>query len=129
MSERRKGIPAGASAVIPRLFRRDPVAEIEFCKATFGAEEGVLLVVLEDRRGRGRGRRLGLAEVGECRGGLGIAEGQRVGDAVEDRVLSAPDLVELRLVELADLLEPGFGLGLGDLGGHGLEAAERHAEL
>jgi len=41
MSERRKGIPAGASAVIPRLFCRDPVAEIEFCKATFGAEEGV----------------------------------------------------------------------------------------
>jgi PhnB protein len=41
MSEQRKGIPEGASAVIPRLFCRDPVAEIEFCTATFGAEEGV----------------------------------------------------------------------------------------
>jgi len=41
MSERRKGIPEGASAVIPRLFCRDPVAEIEFCKAAFGADEGV----------------------------------------------------------------------------------------
>ena len=41
MSEMHKGIPEGASAVIPRLFCRDPVAEIEFCKAAFGAEEGV----------------------------------------------------------------------------------------
>jgi PhnB protein len=41
MSEPRKGIPEGASAVIPRLFCRDPVAEIEFCTAAFGAEEGV----------------------------------------------------------------------------------------
>jgi PhnB protein len=41
VSEQRKGIPEGASAVIPRLFCRDPVAEIEFCKAAFGAEEGV----------------------------------------------------------------------------------------
>jgi PhnB protein len=41
MSERLKGIPEGASAVIPRLFCRDPVAEIEFCTAVFGAEEGV----------------------------------------------------------------------------------------
>jgi PhnB protein len=41
MSEPRKGIPEGASAVIPRLFCRDPVAEIEFCTATFGAEERV----------------------------------------------------------------------------------------
>src|SRR5438067_2139529 len=41
MSEQRKGIPEGASAVIPRLFCRDPAAEIEFCKAAFGAEEGV----------------------------------------------------------------------------------------
>jgi PhnB protein len=41
MSERRKSIPEGASAVIPRLFCRDPVAEIEFCKAAFGAQEGV----------------------------------------------------------------------------------------
>src|SRR5919199_4785888 len=41
MSEQRKGIPEGASAIIPRLFCRDPVAEIEFCTATFGAVEGV----------------------------------------------------------------------------------------
>ena len=41
MSEQRKGIPEGASAVIPRLFCRDPVAEIEFCTATFDAKEGV----------------------------------------------------------------------------------------
>jgi len=36
-----KGVPDGASAVIPRLFCRDPVAEIEFCTTAFGAEEGV----------------------------------------------------------------------------------------
>jgi PhnB protein len=41
MDERRAGIPEGASAVIPRLFCRDPVAEIEFCHAVFGAREGV----------------------------------------------------------------------------------------
>jgi PhnB protein len=34
-----KGIPEGASVVIPRLFCRDPVAEIEFCKTAFGAAE------------------------------------------------------------------------------------------
>jgi PhnB protein len=34
-----KGVPDGASVVIPRLFCRDPVAEIEFCTATFGAVE------------------------------------------------------------------------------------------
>jgi PhnB protein len=34
-----KGIPDGASVVIPRLFCRDPVAEIEFCTGTFGALE------------------------------------------------------------------------------------------
>jgi PhnB protein len=34
-----KGIPEGASVVIPRLFCRDPVAQIEFCKSTFGAVE------------------------------------------------------------------------------------------
>ena len=39
MSEPNKGIPEGASAVIPRLFCRDPVAEIEFCTATFDAVE------------------------------------------------------------------------------------------
>jgi len=36
-----KGVPDGASAVIPRLFCLDPVAEIEFCTTAFGAEEGV----------------------------------------------------------------------------------------
>lgn len=41
MIEQGKGIPEGASAVIPRLFCRDPVAEIEFCTTTFGAVEGV----------------------------------------------------------------------------------------
>jgi PhnB protein len=34
-----KGIPEGASVVIPRLFCRDVVAEIDFCKNTFGAVE------------------------------------------------------------------------------------------
>lgn len=34
-------VPEGASAVIPRLFCRDPAAEIDFCKAVFGAVEGV----------------------------------------------------------------------------------------
>jgi PhnB protein len=33
------GVPDGASVVIPRLFCRDPVAEIEFCTATFCAIE------------------------------------------------------------------------------------------
>jgi PhnB protein len=41
MSRDVKGVPEGASVVIPRLFCRDPVAEIEFCTATFGAIEGV----------------------------------------------------------------------------------------
>jgi PhnB protein len=36
-----KGIPDGASVVIPRLFCRDAVAEIEFCEKTFGAVERV----------------------------------------------------------------------------------------
>ena len=34
-----KGIPDGASALTPRLFCRDPDAEIEFCTGTFGAVE------------------------------------------------------------------------------------------
>jgi PhnB protein len=34
-----KGIPDGASVVIPRLFCRDPDAEVEFCTGTFGAVE------------------------------------------------------------------------------------------
>ena len=41
LHQRRRGIPEGASAVIPRLFCRDPGAEIEFCVAAFGAAEGV----------------------------------------------------------------------------------------
>ena len=41
MGELRKGLPESASAVIPRLFCRDPVAEIEFCTTVLGAEEGV----------------------------------------------------------------------------------------
>lgn len=36
-----KGVPEGASAVIPRLFCHDVAAEIEFCKNTFGAMERV----------------------------------------------------------------------------------------
>jgi PhnB protein len=36
-----KGIPEGASVVIPRLFCRDVAAEIDFCKNTFGAVEKV----------------------------------------------------------------------------------------
>lgn len=36
-----KGIPEGASAIIPRLFCHDVAAEIDFCKNTFGAVERV----------------------------------------------------------------------------------------
>ncbi|HET9839331.1 MAG TPA: VOC family protein [Candidatus Angelobacter sp.] len=36
-----KGVPEGASAIIPRLFCRDVAAEIDFCKHTFSAEERV----------------------------------------------------------------------------------------
>ncbi len=36
-----KGVPAGASVVIPRLVCRDPAAEIDFCAHTFGAVERV----------------------------------------------------------------------------------------
>jgi PhnB protein len=36
-----KGVPEGASVVIPRLFCRDVVAEIDFCRSTFGAVERV----------------------------------------------------------------------------------------
>ena len=36
-----KGVPEGASVVIPRLFCRDVAAEIDFCENTFGAVEGV----------------------------------------------------------------------------------------
>ena len=41
MNEPRKGVPEGASAVIPRLFCRNPGDEVEFCVATFQAEERV----------------------------------------------------------------------------------------
>jgi PhnB protein len=36
-----KGIPEGASVVIPRLFCRDVAAAMDFCKNTFGAVERV----------------------------------------------------------------------------------------
>jgi PhnB protein len=39
MAEKVKGIPEGASAVIPRLFCRDPEDEIGFCTRTFNAVE------------------------------------------------------------------------------------------
>ena len=41
MSEALKGVPTGASAVIPRLFCRSPADEVAFCVATFDAEERV----------------------------------------------------------------------------------------
>ena len=41
MAEGVKGIPEGASVVIPRLFCRDVAAEIDFCEKTFGAVERV----------------------------------------------------------------------------------------
>ena len=41
MTEQVKAVPEGASAVIPRLFCRDPGAEIEFCQAALGAVERV----------------------------------------------------------------------------------------
>jgi PhnB protein len=36
-----KGVPEGASVVIPRLFCRDVAAEIDFCRNTFAAIERV----------------------------------------------------------------------------------------
>ena len=41
MTTEYKGVPAGASAIIPRLVCRDLDAEIDFCCHTFGAVEGV----------------------------------------------------------------------------------------
>jgi PhnB protein len=41
MSASHKGVPEGASAVIPRLFCRDPAAEVDFCVAVLRAEERV----------------------------------------------------------------------------------------
>jgi PhnB protein len=41
MNKAGKGVPDGASGVIPRLFCRNPADEVEFCVATFQAEERV----------------------------------------------------------------------------------------
>ena len=41
MTSTAKGLPEGASVIIPRLFCRDVAAEIDFCKKTFRAEERV----------------------------------------------------------------------------------------
>jgi PhnB protein len=41
MTSAAKGIPEGASAIIPRLFCRDVAAEIDFCVSTFRAVERV----------------------------------------------------------------------------------------
>lgn len=39
MGSARKGVPEGASAVIPRLVCRDPAAEMDFCVRAFHAAE------------------------------------------------------------------------------------------
>ncbi len=49
MNTETKGVPEGASKVIPRLICRDPATEIEFCKKVFGASE---LVRRPDADGR-----------------------------------------------------------------------------
>ena len=41
MARAMKGVPDGASVVIPRLVCRDPAAEIDFCATTFEAVERV----------------------------------------------------------------------------------------
>ena len=41
MATEGKGIPQGASVIIPRLVCRDPAVAIEFCANTFGAVERV----------------------------------------------------------------------------------------
>ena len=41
MANKIKGVPDGASVVIPRLVCRDPAAAIDFCAKTFGAVERV----------------------------------------------------------------------------------------
>jgi PhnB protein len=41
MNEPRKAVLSGASAIIPRLFCRNPAVELEFCVATFQAVERV----------------------------------------------------------------------------------------
>jgi PhnB protein len=39
MAPAKQGIPDNSSIVMPRLFCRDPAAEMDFCKHTFGAVE------------------------------------------------------------------------------------------
>jgi len=41
MASQYKGVPEGASAIIPRLYCRDVESEIEFCREALGAVEGV----------------------------------------------------------------------------------------
>jgi PhnB protein len=41
MTREVKPVPDDMPAVIPRLFCRDPLAELEFCKSAFGADEWV----------------------------------------------------------------------------------------
>ena len=41
MAAEYKGVPEGASAIIPRLYCQDVEAEIDFCCKTLGAVEGV----------------------------------------------------------------------------------------
>jgi PhnB protein len=41
MADSVRGIPEGASVIIPRLVCRDPASAIDFCKSTFGAIERV----------------------------------------------------------------------------------------
>jgi PhnB protein len=36
-----KGVPEGASAIIPRLYCHDVDAQIEFCRGALGAVEGI----------------------------------------------------------------------------------------
>ena len=65
---------------------------------------GVLAALLARHR-TGRGQRIDLANAGQSRGGLGVAERERVGGAVEHGpLLVGPHLVEGGLVELADRL-------------------------
>jgi PhnB protein len=41
MTPEYRGVPTGASALIPRLVCRDIDAQIDFCRETFGSAEGV----------------------------------------------------------------------------------------
>lgn len=49
-----QGVPAGAAAVIPRLFCRDVDAEIDFCRNAFGAVESIRRPGPDSRRHAGR---------------------------------------------------------------------------